>query len=419
MADVIKSSEPSGEAHPNPFVEQVADLDPTETQEWLESLEYVINSKGPDRARYLLEVLEGRARAEGVDLAIKSNTPYINTIRPDAQPAYPGNRELERRIKSIIRWNAMAMVVRANKKIEGIGGHISTFASCATLFEVGFNHFFRGRGESGYDGDLIYFQGHASPGVYARAFLEGRLSEDHLNNFRRELEPGGGLSSYPHPWLMPDFWEFPTVSMGLGPLMAIYQARFNEYLRDRGIKDTSNQRVWAFLGDGECDEPETLGALTLASREKLDNLTFVINCNLQRLDGPVRGNGKIIQELEALFRGAGWNVIKVVWGDDWDQLIEKDTSGLLIKRMGEVVDGQYQKYVAMPGAYIREHFFGKYPELLDLVKNYSDEKLESLRRGGHDPEKVYAAFKAAVEHTGRPTVILAKTIKGYGSGRNG
>ncbi len=417
MADVIKPTEQK--QTPNPYLAQATDIDPAETAEWLESLEYVINSKGTDRAMYLLEALEGRARTEGVDLPTKSNTPYINTIQPEDQPAYPGNREIERRIKSIIRWNAMAMVVRQNKRFPGIGGHISTFASCATLFEVAFNHFFRGRGESGYDGDLIYFQGHASPGIYARAFLEGRIDEDTLNNFRRELQPTAGLSSYPHPWLMPNFWEYPTVSMGLGPLMAIYQARFNRYLHDRGIKDTSNQRVWAFLGDGECDEPESLGAITLAAREQLDNLTFVINCNLQRLDGPVRGNGKIIQELEALFRGAGWNVIKVVWGDDWDKLLQKDETGLLIKRMGEVVDGQFQKYVAMPGAYIREHFFGKYPELLELVKTYSDEKLETLRRGGHDPEKVFAAYQRAIQSTDKPTVILAKTIKGYGLGETG
>jgi pyruvate dehydrogenase E1 component len=303
---------------------------------------------------------------------------------------------------------------------EGVGGHISTFASSATLYEVAFNHFFRGRGEDGYSGDSIYFQGHASPGMYSRAFLEGRLSEEHLENFRRELSAGGGLSSYPHPWLMPDFWEYPTVSMGLGPIMAIYQARFNKYLKDRGLKDTTKQRVWAFLGDGECDEPETLGAITLASREHLDNLIFVINCNLQRLDGPVRGNGKIIQELESIFRGAGWNVLKVVWGSDWDQLLERDETGLLAKRMGEVVDGQYQKYTGMPGSYIREHFFGKYPELLELVKGYSDEKLEKMRRGGHDPEKVYAAYKKAIDFNNNlPTVILAKTVKGYGLGEAG
>ncbi len=395
------------------------DNDPAETAEWMGSLDYVLKSKGAERVKFLLKSLDTRARQDGVDVPLEVNTPYINTIPPHKQPPYPGNRELERRIKSIIRWNAMAMVTRANKKFDGLGGHISTFASSATLYEVGFNHFFKGRGESGYDGDIIYFQGHASPGMYSRAFLEGRLTVDNLEHFRRELRPVSGLSSYPHPWLMPDFWEFPTVSMGLGPIMAIYQARFNEYLRDRGIKDTSNQRVWAFLGDGECDEPETLGALHLAAREKLDNLTFVINCNLQRLDGPVRGNSKIIQELEAVFRGSGWNVIKVVWGSDWDPLLEHDESGKLIQRMNEVVDGQFQKYTGMPGSYIREHFFGKHPELAALVANYSDEKLERMRRGGHDPEKVYAAYKAAVEHKGQPTVILAKTIKGYGLGEAG
>ncbi len=396
------------------------DVDSAETQEWLSSLDYVLKSKGADRVRFLIEQLRDRAAKEGVPLAADTNTPYINTIPVGEQSAFPGNRELERRIKSIIRWNAMAMVVRANKRAGGVGGHISTFASSATLYEVAFNHFFRGRGEDGYSGDIIYFQGHASPGMYSRAFLEGRLTEEHLDNFRRELAPGGGLSSYPHPWLMPGFWEYPTVSMGLSPIMAIYQARFNEYLRDRGLKDTSGQRVWAFLGDGECDEPETLGAIGLAAREKLDNLVFVINCNLQRLDGPVRGNGKIIQELESIFRGAGWYVIKVVWGDDWDQLLARDTTGLLAKRMNEVVDGQYQKYTGMPGSYIREHFFGKYPELLELVKNYSDERLEKLRRGGHDPEKVYAAYKQATESAnGKPTVILAKTVKGYGLGEAG
>ncbi|MDB4756704.1 pyruvate dehydrogenase (acetyl-transferring), homodimeric type [Mariniblastus sp.] len=418
MADVIKPVENS-ETQSEPYLNQTTDVDPAETQEWLESMQYVIKSKGPERAKYLLSALEDRAKVDGVEIGMKANTPYINTIAREQQTAFPGNRELERRIKSIVRWNAMAMVQRANKKIDGIGGHISTFASSATLYEVAFNHFLRGRGESGYDGDQIYFQGHASPGIYSRAFLEGRLSEDNLEHFRQELQDVPGLSSYPHPYLMPDFWEFPTVSMGLGPIMAIYQARFNEYLRDRGIKDTSSQRVWAFLGDGECDEPESLGAITLASREKLDNLTFVINCNLQRLDGPVRGNGKIIQELEAIFRGAGWNVIKVVWGDDWDTLLAKDESGMLVKRMGEVVDGEFQKYTNMPGSYIRQKFFGKYPELLELVKNYSDEKLESLRRGGHDPEKVFAAYQQATVKNGRPTVILAKTIKGYGLGEAG
>ncbi len=416
--EILTSADPTA----GPIVRSPAqppDSDPSETAEWLESLEYVLRSKGPERVKYLLSALERKSRGSGVELPMALNTPYINTIPAEKQPVYPGNREIERRIKSIIRWNAMAMVVRANKQFDGIGGHISSFASSATLYEVGFNHFFRGRGESGFDGDLIYFQGHASPGMYARAFLEGRLNEQHLNNFRRELQEEPGLSSYPHPWLMPDFWQFPTVSMGLAPIMAIYQARFNVYLQDRGIKDTSRQKIWAFLGDGECDEPESLGAITLAAREKLDNLIFVINCNLQRLDGPVRGNGKIIQELEALFRGAGWNVIKVIWGDDWNPLLEKDQSGLLARRMEEVVDGQYQKYTAMPGAYIREHFFGKYPELLKLVARFSDEKLERMRRGGHDPEKVYAAYDAALRSVGRPTVILAKTIKGYGLGEAG
>jgi len=394
------------------------DSDPAETAEWLESLAYVLDEKGPERAQFLLSALEEAAYRQGVEVQRTSTTPYINTIPADRQPPYPGNREIERRIKSIIRWNAMAMVVRANKEHAGIGGHISTFASAATLYEVGFNHFFRGKSDN-FSGDQIYFQGHASPGIYARAYLEGRINETQLVNFRRELQPGGGLSSYPHPWLMPSFWEYPTVSMGLGPIMAIYQARFNKYLTDRGIKDCSQNHVWCFVGDGECDEPETLGAITLASREKLDNLIFVINCNLQRLDGPVRGNGKIIQELEGAFRGAGWNVIKVIWGDDWDPLLAKDEDGLLVKRMGEVVDGEYQKYTVMPGSYIRENFFGKYPQLLDLVDHLSDERLSKLRRGGHDPEKVYAAFKAAVESKGRPTVILAKTVKGYGLGEAG
>ncbi|MEM1067279.1 MAG: pyruvate dehydrogenase (acetyl-transferring), homodimeric type [Planctomycetota bacterium] len=396
------------------------DLDVAETQEWLASLDYVLKSKGPDRVRFLIEQLRDRAAQEGIQSSEDTNTPYVNTIPIKDQSAFPGNRELERRIKSIVRWNAMAMVVRAYNRGGGVGGHISTFASSASLYEIGYNHFFRGRGEDGYSGDAIYFQGHASPGMYSRAFLEGRLDEENLDNFRRELQPVQGLSSYPHPWLMPEFWEYPTVSMGLGPIMSIYQARFNKYLRDRGLKDTSDQRVWAFLGDGECDEPETLGAIGLAAREKLDNLIFVINCNLQRLDGPVRGNGKIIQELEGIFRGAGWNTIKVIWGDDWDHLLAKDTSGLLVKRMNEVVDGQYQKYTGMPGSYIRQHFFGKYPELLKLVENYSDERLEKMRRGGHDPEKVYAAYKMATEiNNGRPTVILAKTIKGYGLGDAG
>ncbi len=396
-----------------------ADSDPMETAEWLDSLRSVLENQGPERVAFLLQELSEAAHHCGVELPFTANTPYINSIPDSKQPPYPGNRELERRIKSIIRWNAMAMVVRANKDASlGIGGHISTFASAATLYEVAFNHFFRGKGKD-YSGDQIYFQGHAAPGIYARAFLEGRLNEQHLENFRREMAPGGGLSSYPHPWLMPKFWEFPTVSMGLAPIMAIYQARFNQYLQDRGIKQTKGSHVWAFLGDGETDEPETLGAITLAGREELDNLIFVINCNLQRLDGPVRGNGKIIQELEGIFRGAGWNVIKVIWGDNWEPLLEKDKHGLLVRRMGEVVDGEFQKYTVMDGAYIREHFFGKYPELEQMVRGLSDEELKKLRRGGHDPEKVYAAYKTAVETQGRPTVILAKTVKGYGLGEAG
>ncbi|MBL9164084.1 MAG: pyruvate dehydrogenase (acetyl-transferring), homodimeric type [Planctomycetaceae bacterium] len=395
------------------------DVDPIETNEWLESLDYVLEHKGSERAQELLAALDEAAHRNGVELPFTATTPYVNTIPADKQAPFPGNRELERRIKSFVRWNAMAMVTRANRDKAKPGGHISTFASSATLYEVALNHFIRGRGEDGYSGDQVYYQGHAAPGMYARAFLEGRLTEQNLVNFRREMGEGGGLSSYPHPWLMPDFWEFPTVSMGLGPIMAIYQARFNRYLTDRKIKDLSKKHVWAFLGDGECDEPETLGAITLASREQLDNLTFVINCNLQRLDGPVRGNGKIIQELEGAFRGAGWNVIKVIWGSDWDPLLDADDSGLLAQRMMEVVDGQYQKYVVSGGDYIREHFFGKYPELLKLVKKYSDEKLRTLKRGGHDPEKVYAAYHAALETKGRPTVILAKTIKGYGVGEAG
>ncbi|MDO8675829.1 MAG: pyruvate dehydrogenase (acetyl-transferring), homodimeric type [Candidatus Omnitrophota bacterium] len=393
-------------------------MDDIELKEWLASLDYVLNNGSPERVQYLLQQLQIRAQESGVTLPFTLNTPYINTITKEKQPQFPGNRELERRIKSIIRWNAMAMVVRANKVADGIGGHISTYASSATLYEIGFNHFFKAKGPDGI-GDQVYFQGHASPGIYARAFVEGRLTEQNMVNFRRELQPGGGLSSYPHPWLMPDFWEFPTVSMGLAPIMGIYQARFNRYLEDRGLKPKDGHKVWVFMGDGESDEPESLGALTMASREKLDNLIFVINCNLQRLDGPVRGNGKIIQELEALFRGAGWNVIKVIWGDDWDPLLEKDSEGLLARRMGEAVDGEYQKYTVSSGAYVREHFFGKDPRLLDMAKNLSDEDIRKMRRGGHDPEKVYAAYKAAVEYKGAPTVILAKTIKGYGLGESG
>jgi pyruvate dehydrogenase E1 component len=398
--------------------ERVVDLNPQETAEWLESLEQVIDQAGPDRAAYLLEQLTERARAEGADLPIHLNTPYVNTIRPEDEVAYPGDRAMERRIKSLIRWNAMAMVVRQNKHDAGIGGHISTYASLATLLEVGFNHFFHASYD-GQPGDLVYFQGHASPGVYARAYLEGRLSEEHLQNFRHELREHPGLSSYPHPWLMPDFWSFPTVSMGLGPINAIYQARFMRYLENRGLIPPTPRKIWGFLGDGEMDEPESMGSLTLASREKLDNLIFVINCNLQRLDGPVRGNGKVIQELEAAFRGAGWNVIKLIWGEDWDALLARDTTGLLQKRMGEVVDGEYQTYITKDGAYIRKNFFGKYPELLDLVAHLSDDDLMRLRRGGHDPRKVYNAYKAAVETKDRPTVILAHTIKGYGLGEAG
>ena len=402
-----------------PTAKDTADPNPVETREWLESFDYVLAEGGPVRATRLLRQLEIHARRSGVKLPFTANTPYINTIPADAQPMMPGSPEIERRIKSLVRWNAIAMVVRANRLEEGIGGHISTYASAATLYEVGFNHFFRGRGPEGADGDLVFVQGHAAPGIYSRAFLEGRLSVEQLGNFRHELRPGGGLSSYPHPWLMPDFWEVPTVSMGLGPIMAIYQARFNRYLEDRGLKKMNGRKVWAFLGDGETDEPEALGAITLASRERLDNLIFVINCNLQRLDGPVRGNGQIIQELEAIFRGAGWNVLKVLWGREWDPLLAKDRDGLLIKRMGEIVDGQYQKYAVESGAYVREHFFGVDPRLLEMVKDLSDEQLKKLKVGGHDPEKVYAAYKAAVAHRGAPTVILARTIKGYGLGEAG
>src|SRR6187549_1677671 len=395
-----------------------AEIEALETREWLESLDYVIKSGGPVRVSKLLRELSDHARRNGVKLPFTANTPYVNTISTDAQPPFPGSREIERRIKSLVRWNALAMVVKANKLEDGIGGHISTYASAATLYEVGFNHFFKGKGDD-HDGDIIYFQGHAAPGIYARAFLEGRLSADKLANFRRELKEGGGLSSYPHPWLMPDFWEFPTVSMGLGPICSIYQARFMRYLEDRGLKKRSNSKVWAFLGDGETDEPESLGAISLAAREKLDNLVWVINCNLQRLDGPVRGNGQIIQELEASFRGAGWNVIKVLWGCDWDPLLAADRDGLLVKRMGEIVDGQYQKYAVESGAYFREHFFGTDPRLLDMVKHLSDDQLKRLRLGGHDPGKVFNAYKRATETKGQPTVILARTIKGYGMGEAG
>jgi len=389
-----------------------------ETQEWLDSLDFVLESGGAKRVQQILNELEIHATRLGVQIPFAATTPYINTIHKNDQPTFPGDRALERRIKSLIRYNALAMVVRANREKDptggGVGGHLSTYASAATLFEIGFNHFFKAKNPT-QSGDQVYFQGHASPGVYARAFLEGRLSEDQLTNFRRELSPGGGLSSYPHPWLMPNFWQFPTVSMGLGPICSIYQARFSRYLENRGLKQVEDSHVWAFIGDGETDEPETLGAITLAAREKLDNLIWVINCNLQRLDGPVRGNGKIIQELEGIFRGAGWNVIKVVWGGDWDELLEHDEKGELVRRMGEIVDGQYQKYTVEDGAYAREHFFNS-PGLQELSKDLSDEDIRKMRRGGHDPEKVYAAYKAAVDHKGQPTVILAKTVKGYGLG---
>jgi pyruvate dehydrogenase E1 component len=398
--------------------QDVQDVTAIETQEWLDSLEWVIQHGGPERVAQLLRDLETHARRKGVPLDFTPNTPYINTIPPEQQGPFPGSREIERRIKSLVRWNAMAMVVRANKNSDGIGGHISTFASSATLYEIGFNHFFKGP-DHPEGGDLVFFQGHASPGMYARAFLEGRLTQQHLEHFRRELADGGGLSSYPHPWLMPNFWQVPTVSMGLGPIMAIYQARFWRYLEARGLKKATSNKVWAFLGDGETDEPETLGALTLASRERLDNLIFVINCNLQRLDGPVRGNGSIIQELEGAFRGAGWNVIKVIWGTEWDDLLARDKSGLLARRMSEIVDGEYQRLSVSDGAYMRKAFFGKYPELLELVKHLSDDQLKKLRLGGHDPEKVFAAYKSATETKGKPTVILARTIKGYGLGETG
>jgi pyruvate dehydrogenase E1 component len=381
-------------------------------------LEVALKNHPPDRAGSLVGDLIERLRAAGVEVPRAVSTPYVNTIPADKEPAYPGNREIERRIKSLARWNAMAMVVNANHGDSGVGGHISSYASMATLYEVAYNHFFRG-GDKGQLADLVYFQGHTTPGNYARAFLEYRLDEGHLHNFRMELAEGGGLSSYPHPYLMPDFWQFPTVSMGLGPISSIYQARFMRYLKARGFLNGEEPRVWAYIGDGESDEPETLGAISLASRENLDNLVWVVNCNLQRLDGPVRGNGKIIQELEGMFRGAGWNVIKVIWGSAWDELLARDKSGLLVKRMEEAVDGDYQKYTVEHGSYIRRHFFGKYPELLRLVNHMTDDDLTRLVRGGHDPKKVYAAYKAAVEHKGGPSVILAKTIKGYGLGEAG
>lgn len=388
------------------------DQDASGTSEWTEAFQALVEAEGADKASYLIHSLIDEAQAMGITQPYGSNTPYINTIPLKQQVKYTGNKEIERRLRSIVRWNAMAMVVKANRFSSELGGHIASFASSAALYEVGFNHFYRGS-ESGHESDLIFFQGHSAPGIYARAFLEGRLSEEQLSNFRQEVD-GNGLSSYPHPWLMPDFWQFPTVSMGLGPIMAIYQARFMRYLGNRGLIKPENRHVWAYLGDGEMDEPESLGAISLASQENLDNLIFVINCNLQRLDGPVRGNGKIIQELEGEFRGSGWNVIKVIWGSTWDTLLANDSSGLLIKRMMEVLDGDYQTFKARDGAYVRKHFFGKYPELLKLVETFSDEEIFRLTRGGHDTYKIFAAYHEAIKHKDKPTVILAKTVKGYG-----
>ncbi len=393
------------------------DIDPQETQEWLDAISSVLENEGTERAHFLLETLIDKARRSGAYLPYNATTAYVNTIPAHLQPKHPGDTAMERKIRALIRWNAIMTVLRANEKSPGVGGHIASFQSAATLYDTGFNHFFRAANES-FGGDLIYFQGHSSPGVYARAFLEGRLTEEQMSNFRIEAE-GNGLSSYPHPWLMPDFWQFPTVSMGLGPLQGIYQARFLKYLHDRGIADTSDRKVWVFCGDGEMDEPESLGAISLAAREKLDNLIFVINCNLQRLDGPVRGNGKVIQEFEAAFRGSGWNVIKVLWGSYWDPLLAMDKDGLLKKRMEECVDGEYQNFKAKGGAYTREHFFGKYPELKEMVAAMSDEDIWRLNRGGHDPHKVYAAYHSAVNHKGQPSVVLAKTVKGYGMGQEG
>ncbi|RFA25291.1 pyruvate dehydrogenase (acetyl-transferring), homodimeric type, partial [Alkalilimnicola ehrlichii] len=393
------------------------DIDVSEVIEWTEALEAVIEREGPEQAHRLLEALGELAYRRGVRIPFKATTAYLNTIPPELEARSPGDHALEWRLRSLIRWNAMITTLRANKRDEGIGGHIASFASSATLYDVGFNHFWHAPSDA-HGGDLVFIQGHSAPGIYARAFLEGRLSEEQLDNFRRDVD-GNGITSYPHPWLMPDFWQFPTVSMGLGPLMAIYQARFLKYLHHRGIVDTSKRKVWAFLGDGEMDEPESLGAIGLAAREKLDNLVFVVNCNLQRLDGPVRGNGKIIQELEGEFRGAGWNVIKLIWGSYWDPLLAKDRDGLLRQRMEECVDGEYQNFKAKGGAYTREHFFGKYPELKAMVANMSDEDIWRLNRGGHDPHKIYAAYHEAVNHSGQPTVILAKTVKGYGMGEAG
>jgi len=393
------------------------DIDPIETQEWMESLSAVLEKDGKHRAQFLIKQLIEHSYKEGSDLVLSRNTPYINTIPPEEEIKSPGDQNIERKIRALIRWNAAAMVVRANKKNSELGGHIGTFASAATLYDVGMNHFWRAKTNK-FGGDLIYFQGHSAPGMYARAFLEGRISAKQLDSFRQEVNPGG-LSSYPHPWLMPKFWQFPTVSMGLGPIMSIYQARFTKYLINRGLLKDEGRKIWCHLGDGETDEPESLGAIGLAAREKLDNLIFVVNCNLQRLDGPVRGNGKIIQELEGIFRGAGWNVIKVIWGSYWDSLLAKDKTGLLIKRMDEAVDGEYQAFKAKGGSFVREKFFGKYPELLNLVSQMDDKDIWKLNRGGHDPHKVYAAYYSAMQNKGSPTVILAKTIKGYGMGKSG
>jgi len=393
------------------------DADPVETSEWLESIDSVLSQHGPERAHFLLNRMIDFARRSGAYLPYSPNTAYLNTIAPGRQPEYPGDRSMERRIEAILRWNAMAMVVRSNRISTEYGGHISSYASSATLYEVGFNHFWRGASEK-HGGDMIFMQGHSAPGMYARAFLEGRLDEGDLSRFRQEVG-GGGLSSYPHPWLMPDFWQFPTVSMGLGPMMAIYQARFMRYMENRGMVEPSDRKVWAFLGDGEMDEPESMGAITMPVREGLDNLVFVVNCNLQRLDGPVRGNGKIIQELEAAFGGAGWNVVKVVWGSRWDPLLAKDDKGLLRQLMEDTVDGEYQAFKANDGSYVREKFFGKHPETAAMVANMSDEEVWRLNRGGHDPLKVYSAYDAAMNHKGQPTIILAKTVKGFGMGAAG
>ena len=390
------------------------DPDPQETREWLEAMRGVLEIEGHERARQLIAHLVDEAQSSGAHISLGMTTPYVNTISADRQPPFPGDRELESRLRHYVRWNALAMVVRANKVSSELGGHVASFASAATLYDVGFNHFFRAPSGT-FGGDLVFFQGHSSPGIYARAFLEGRITEEQLENFRQEVD-GKGLSSYPHPWLMPGLWQFPTVSMGLGPIMSIYQARFMRYLHDRGLIDTTGRKVWAFVGDGEMDEPESLGAISLAGREKLDDLIWVVNCNLQRLDGPVRGNGKIIQELEGVFKGAGWNVIKVIWGSNWDPLVDADSSGRLVQLMNECVDGDYQTFKSRNGKYVREEFFGRYPETKSLVEDWSDDQIWDLRRGGHDSLKVYAAYKAASEHRGQPTVVLAKTIKGYGMG---